>query len=985
MSNQRTIAKAQLEKLVSYFEQNIHELKASSFNEAQARQYLINPLFEALGWDVRNKQMLPPYKLEVLPEGRVRTTVGKVVKEQTALFDRSTGVKEELAEYASMLEYIADDEYKADQRLATKKPDYRFRIQGSTKFFVEAKKPAVDLINSFDAIFQIKRYGFSARVPVSILTDFEEFRVFDCTRRPFFDKPKVGVIKEFDLTYKVYLDEFDRLYDTFSREAVLAGSIEALQKKYLEKRTGEFTLDREFLDDLSGWRLELAKDVAKHPKNRRVLNEHTLKECVQRILDRIVFLRVCEDRGIEETGTLLAILRLWQDHPGLSLYEQFNKLIDLRRSLYNGLLFVQHECENLVVGDKILESIFKNINYPLSPYHFDEIGVEILGSIYERFLGQTIKLTAKQVRVEHKPEVRKAGGVYYTPQYIVNYIVDNTVGKLIVGKTPKQIEKLRVINIACGSGSFLLGALQKLIDYHEQYYTEHPKEIEEKHGVRDAYEDVQGRLVLSARKKKEILVNNIFGVDIDQQAVEVTQMSLYLKVLENENDATLNKPTMLALHEVLLPPLKNNVKCGNSLIGTDFLAQGELFDEESRRKVNPFDWEMEFGDIMKRGGFNCVIGNPPYGAELRKIERGYLEQKFNLNTTDTSALMMRQAYELLKQNGRIGLIIPKPFIYASNWEKTRQFFLDDIETIVDVSKVWREVKLEQAIFIARRESQLGTYGSFVRDDDRFKFVASVDKKLCRKYRFILNSLNEKEIDVGTKIASASGCLGEITINQRGGMFQSELANRGSLKVIGGKQLDRYSIDPKPKGYIGKGKISDKKALIKKNSILAQNIIAHIQNPIDHIKITATIIPDSEREHYLILDTINQFECKSPYSNRYVLAIICSALMNWYVYRFMFAKAIRTMHFDAVVTDRLPIRTINLNNPTEKRMHDDLVALVDKMLELHKQLNKANFDSEKEPIQRQIAVTDKKIDELVYKLYGLTEEEIKIVEGNRRTG
>lgn len=446
--------------------------------------------------------MLPPYKLEVLPEGRVKTTVGKVVKEQTALFDKSTGVKEELAEYASMLEYIADDEYKADQRLATKKPDYRFRIQGSTKFFVEAKKPAVDLINSLDAIFQIKRYGFSARVPVSILTDFEEFRVFDCTRRPFFDKPKVGVIKEFDLTYKVYLDEFDRLYDTFSREAVLAGSIEALQKKYLEKRTGEFALDREFLDDLSVWRLELAKDVAKHPKNRRVLNEYTLKECVQRILDRIVFLRVCEDRGIEETGTLLAILRLWQDHPGLSLYEQFNQLIDLRRSLYNGLLFVQHECENLVVGDKILESIFKNINYPLSPYHFDEIGVEILGSIYERFLGQTIKLTAKQVRVEHKPEVRKAGGVYYTPQYIVNYIVDNTVGKLIEGKTPKQIEKLKIIDIACGSGSFLLGALQKLIDYHEQYYTEHPKEIKEKHGVRDAYEDVQGRLVLSARKRK---------------------------------------------------------------------------------------------------------------------------------------------------------------------------------------------------------------------------------------------------------------------------------------------------------------------------------------------------------------------------------------------------------------------------------------------------------------------------------------------------
>jgi hypothetical protein len=214
----------------------------------------------------------------VIPEGRVRSSLGKVLKDQAGLFDKSTALKEEQAEYASMLEYIAEDEFKADQKVATKKPDYRFRLQGSTKFFVEAKKPAAELINNVDAIFQVKRYGFSARVPVSILTDFEEFRVFDCTRKPFYDKPKVGVLKEFDLTYQAYLDEFERLYDAFSREAVVAGSIEALQKKYLEKRTGEFALDRSFLEDLSQWRVELAQDIAKHPKNRRILNTYTFNE-----------------------------------------------------------------------------------------------------------------------------------------------------------------------------------------------------------------------------------------------------------------------------------------------------------------------------------------------------------------------------------------------------------------------------------------------------------------------------------------------------------------------------------------------------------------------------------------------------------------------------------------------------------------------------------------------------------------------------------
>jgi len=390
MVNSKSSARSELEKLVRYFEANIHQLKASSFNEAQARQQLIDPFFEALGWDVRNKLMVPPYRVEVIPEGRVRSSLGKVVKDQAGLFDKSTALKEEQADYASMLEYIAEDELKAEEKAATKKPDYRFRIQGSTKFFVEAKRPSADLINKLDPIFQVKRYGFSARVPISILTDFEEFRVFDCTRKPFYDKPKVGVLKEFDLTYKSYLDDFDKLYSTFCREAVGAGSIEALQKKYLEKRTGEFALDRSFLEDLSQWRVELAQDIAKHPKNRRILNTYTLNEYVQRILDRIVFLRVCEDRNIEVERTLVELIRLWQDHEGISLYEKLNELIKQRRSLYNGLLFAEHECEQLEVSNKMLEKIFKNINYPLSPYHFDEIGVEILGSIYERFLGKTI-------------------------------------------------------------------------------------------------------------------------------------------------------------------------------------------------------------------------------------------------------------------------------------------------------------------------------------------------------------------------------------------------------------------------------------------------------------------------------------------------------------------------------------------------------------------------------------------------------------------
>ena len=367
MDTTRSSAKSTIEKLVHFFEQNIHQFKSPSFNETQARQQLIDPFFEALGWDITNRGMKPLYLQEVNPEGRVKTNIGKEVREQTVMFDSNQTLGKEYKEYASILDYIAEDEYKASIKEATKKPDYRFRIKGQTKFFVEAKKPFVDLSKNQDAIFQVKRYGFSGRVPVSILTDFEQFRVFDCTHKPLYEKPKLGIIKEFDLTYAQYLDEFDHLYDTFSRNAVEGGSLDTLTKKLLQKKTGDFALDKTFLDDLSNWREELARDIAKHPRNRRQLNDYTLNESVQRILDRIVFFRVCEDREIEVENTLLAVLQMWKNRPGISLYSLLNELFKQRRTLYNGLLFSPHECEELEVGDDVLLKILQNLNYASRP------------------------------------------------------------------------------------------------------------------------------------------------------------------------------------------------------------------------------------------------------------------------------------------------------------------------------------------------------------------------------------------------------------------------------------------------------------------------------------------------------------------------------------------------------------------------------------------------------------------------------------------
>ena len=1066
MSNQRSTAKPEIEKLVRFFEQNIYQFKSASFNEMQARQQLIDPFFEALGWDVHNRKMNPIYLQEVIPEGRVKTNIGKEVKEQQSLFEKNGTLGKRHREYASILDYIAEDNYKASWKEAIKKPDYRFRIKGQTKFFVEAKKPFVDLSKSAEAIFQVKRYGFSGRVPVSILTDFEQLRTFDCTHKPEYGKPNLGVIKPLDFTYKQYLDEFTQLYDTFSREAVEAGSLDTLTRKLLLKKTGDFALDKHFLEDLSKWREELARDIAKHPKNRRRLTDYTLNESVQRILDRIVFFRVCEDREIEVENTLLAILRLWQGRSGVSLYSLLNDLFKQRRSLYNGLLFAPHECEELEVGDDVILKILEGLNYPFSPYYFNEIGVEILGSIYEKFLGKTIHLTPKTVRIEEKPEVRKAGGVYYTPQYIVNYIVDNTVGKLLYEEgeddganrkpklTPKQVAKLKIIDIACGSGSFLLGAFQKLIDYHIEWYREHPKTIETQHNTPDAYEDANGNLRLSSRKKRDILLSNIYGVDIDRQAVEVTQMSLYLKVLEGENAETLNPQMTLALKEAYLPSLGGNIKCGNSLIGTDISAQTDLFDSEATQKINPFDWRVEFSEIFNAGAFDAVIGNPPYVRQesLGESFKKYVASRYQAyaSSADLYSYFVEKAHLILKPGGLFGMICSNKFMRTNYGKPLRSFLSNNagILQIVDFGElpVFEGASTFPAIIVTKNgevKSQRFRYCAVktLSFDSLSNEVEStgmlLDEKSLKGENWTL--AEPDEVRLLDKLQSISLRLDEylsvkINYGLKTGLNDAFIIDEKARKSILAKgkksgiliksfvigdDVRRYHVRKRnryliliPTGWTRRESKNAKDAW----AWLARNhpgISSHLKpfaraamQRSDHgeywwelracdyyaeFEKPKMLWPEIAKESRFTIDTENLYLNKTcffaPVDDKFLLGLLNSKVV-WF-----FLKKTCSVLGDAekggrllqqkIYIDQIPIRGIDHKKSAERELRDNVAAFVETILDLHVKLNKVAFDSEKEPIQRQIAATDKKIDNLVYELYGLTEEEIKIVEGSAK--
>jgi type I restriction-modification system DNA methylase subunit len=323
------------------------------------------------------------------------------------------------------------------------------------------------------------------------------------------------------------------------------------------------------------------------------------------------------------------------------------------------------------------------------------LGVEILGNVYEQFLGKVIRLTAgHQAKVETKPEVKKAGGVYYTPQYIVDYIVKNTVGKLVdgKGKTPEEIAEMKILDPACGSGSFLIGAYTYLLRYHLDWYTNNkPKKHKEA-----VFQVRENEWYLTTAEKKRILLNNIFGVDIDPQAVEVTKLSLLLKVLEHESRESIDQQVKLGL-EGVLPNLAGNVKCGNSLIGPDFYGTGQqetLFDEAEMRRVNVFDWDDDkkgFGEIMRKGGFDCVIGNPPYGAFFNEIEKTYIKQNFVAYKYryDSYIYFVEKAISLTKIDGWISFITPE---LSAGFEKLRIFG----------EKVFSKVVVNTIVFLLHR-------------------------------------------------------------------------------------------------------------------------------------------------------------------------------------------------------------------------------------------------------------------------------------------
>ena len=959
-----------IEELVQRFEEQILSYKKAEYNETQTRRDFIDPFFKALGWDMDNSQGNAEAYREVIHEDRVK--VGA----------------------------------------ATKAPDYSFKLAGGKRlFFVEAKKPSVMVKDEVLPAYQIRRYAWSAKMPVSILTDFEEFAIYDCNKKPNpTDKPSVGRIKY--ITYKDYAKEFDFIWDTFSKERVLKGSFDKFIAADKNKK-GTATVDKEFLTSLDEWRKELALNIA---LRNEALTEDELNFVVQQTIDRIIFLRIAEDRGVEEYGRLKSSLK------GDNYYQNLFSYFKEADSKYNSGLF-DFKKDNIslhvLIDNKTIKSVISELYYPISPYEFSVLSVEILGSAYEQFLGKQIKLSpGHRATIEEKPEVRKAGGVYYTPQYIVEYIVENTVGKLAADKKPADIAKLKIVDPACGSGSFLLGAYQYLLNWHMQYYkpafetqtaiAQNNKDYNEKQRT-DAIKE-RNKLPLTpdgnltTALKKQILLNNIYGVDIDTQAVEVTKLSLLLRCMEGETGSSITAE--MRFGERILPTLDSNIKSGNSLIDLDFYDGQMDFEPALEKKVKPFSWQQGFKEVFKQGGFDVAMGNPPY-IQSREEQFSEYEKKYyqNFKTLEyqinTFGLFIEKGINILKNKGLLGFIIPNYWLSTKYDHKLRNFIFKENHALelINVYKVFEAAVVDTLMLTIQKEKlQLNHHTKIKSIDRNFK---SISERLnaIKNCEWIYNEkieIDDKVEDIEISFQKSFFLTGDKTVSDyfilkfgaklyeigkgfpaqkkefsKAGIYEATTKrDKSYLKLLKARHVKRYLNDWKTDWVKYGENLAAPRTIdiFKGNRILVQRIVAR-----KNLDATFT-----NEEFICNTDVITLKPKDTELDCRFVLAILNSSICSRYI-------RARNINLDRAAFPKINTNTLETFplpdlQKVNKILHDEVVKLVETMLQLQQQKQTITLPEQVQQLEQRIAYTDDKINEKVYALYRLSAEEIGVVEG-----
>lgn len=994
---------AELKELVDQFKNNHKDYISWNFNETNTRQQFIDKFFELLWWDINNKFWYSEQYKEVVLEDKLKIN------------------------------------------WQSKAPDYSFRIGGRRIFFVEAKKPSVNIKDDILPAYQIRRYSWTAKLPIGILTDFEELAIYDTRVKPD-QKDKVGVARIAYFTYDQFEENRDWIYNTLSKEAVQKWALDRYMQE--SKKSGTQSVDVDFLSMIDDWRNSLAKNIYLRYGNERSWDLDRLNAIVGDIVDKIIFLRIAEDKKIENLWNLQNIAN-WKE-----IWNNLIAYFEKSDKKYNSWLFNNTEIfKKFELDDKILKKILLSLYYPECPYEFSVLGVDILGNIYEKFLGKILVKDGRTIKTEFKPDVKKAGWVFYTPQYIVDYIVKNTVWELLKNKTPKQALDLHIVDPACGSGAFLIGAYDYILNRFLEQHTKDDKLIKTAIKESKIYEYKES-YHLSFNYKKEILRSMIYWVDIDRQAVAVSKLSLLLKLLEWETAETANQ-LFSTIDAALLPKLDDNIKCGNSLVDSSIYGSLWVVDEATIKKINAFDWEKEFAEIFKEGGFDAVIGNPPYIKEYTNREIfDYIKKsslaKYYQGKMDFWYLFACKGLDSLKKWGLLWFIAPNNWVTNAWASKMRQkitqeskikIFLDfvnfmvfqnaSIQTMVYVlekkipekeyaleyTKVldWKITETELSSFLSSNKienikNSIGIQKVLLSKNDYqnwepVSFVGwskvEIIKKITEKwsfkltakevanwihphYDFVNNAINQKH---GNRFSKWEWIFW-LSNQEKQDLQLNENETFLVKPYFSTEQFWRYYASNKNKLWLI---YTDSSFKNPKSMDAYPNLKRHL----DKFK---TVITSSNKPYGLHRARDEKFflwekiivarKCQEPWFSyvnfdsyvsatfyvikterfdmRYLTWLLNSSLVKFWL------KNKWKMQWMNFQIDKGPLLQIPIAyNEAEK---NNLINLVDQMLIAQKKLKEVEFDDDKKTIEKQIEIIDKKIDDIVFDLYGLTEEE-----------
>jgi len=922
MSITREEARQEVAKLVAKY-QKLTPAAIKKHTEADTRRIFIMPLFQALGWDVYSRE-------EVAEE--VKAASGRV--------------------------------------------DYVFKLRGVSQFYLEAKALRAELTKP-EYVKQAITYAYNKGITWAVLTDFEGLQVYNAQTGRLF----------INLSHDNYLRDFNDLW-LLSRESLENNALNEKAEKYgaLPPRLG---IEQRLYNQLRQWREDLFTQLYHYNPN---LSFNQVDEIIQRFFNRLVFIRTCEDRRIEDR-VLLGAVHEWRSKGRQGeLIETLRRIFRNFDGYYDSDLFEIHLTDQVFIESTIIEGIINGLyEIPggMASYDFSLIDADVLGAVYEQYLGHVAtvaKQRAKEAQIRMdlgypvepifeltaKKERRKEHGIYYTPRFVTNYIVKETVGHFLEESSYNEILNMKILDPACGSGSFLIRAYDELLNYH-------------------AYRRGKSVSELDQYERLPVLTRNIFGVDLDMQAIEIARLNLLLRSLAKRET---------------LPSLADRIRQGNSLISGTEEELRKYFGDNWREK-KPFNWEQEFEDIMAQGGFDVVIGNPPYGAQFNTCDKDYLYRNFQTTEyqLDSYLLFIERAITLLNDKGFLGLIVPNPWLTNIKVTKLRLYILNTCK-IKEIThypvKVFGQSVVDTVVVIMQKaqdhqersenQTKITIYREYPEPElmhtipqaqwektDIFNIFADASSlQLLRKIE--QNTMNLKvvcDVVVGIKPYQVGKGQPKQTreIVENRSFDATHKKDNTYRRYIRGSDINRYCTQWNQTHWISYGQwLAEPRK--RENFDAKEKII--IRQTGD------SLIATLDREQFLCFNNTHTINLKNTlYDLRYILALINSQLMNYYYQSLNPEKGEALAEVKATNVKRLPIRHIDFDNPAEKKMHDDLVALVERMLELNKRLAPIRNTpcNEQDGLLREIDRTDSEIDNLVYDLYGLTEEERKVVEKN----